>query len=173
MLEIKKLTATDGEDIFEMLQEMPADENGFVNSVYGKTYEEYKVWLAKSEVDSKQSGLIDGWKVPQTTFWLYENGKPVGMGKIRHFLTDALRSAGGNIGYAIRPSERGRGLGKRFAGLLIDGARKMNIPEMLITVHDDNIASVKAALANGGTIEKVENGRYYISVPSESIGCAR
>ncbi len=41
-LEIRKLTIDDGHDIYEMLQELPADENGFINSVHGKTFDEYK-----------------------------------------------------------------------------------------------------------------------------------
>ncbi len=32
-LEIRKLSIDDGHDIYEMLQELPADENGFINPV--------------------------------------------------------------------------------------------------------------------------------------------
>lgn len=123
MLEIKKLTALDGDDIYEMLQEMPHDENGFVNGANGLSFDEYIAWLEKEAKSSEQVGLIDGWRVPQTVFWLYEDGVPIGMGKVRHFLTDALKTAGGNIGYAIRPSKRGRGLGKAFVRMLVDEAR--------------------------------------------------
>ena len=113
-LEIKKLSLDDGEDIYQMLQIIPANENGFINSVNGKSYEEYKQWLVSAMQNSVQEGVIDGWKVPQTTYWLYENGKPVGYGKIRHFLTDKLLADGGNVGYAIIPSARNKGLGKSF-----------------------------------------------------------
>lgn len=162
MIEIKKLAVTDGEDIYEMLREIPEEENGFGNSVHKMPFEDFKKWLEKSVKSSEQEGVIDGWKVPQTTFWLYEDGKPVGMGKVRRFLTDSLRSAGGNIGYAIRPTARGRGLGRELLRLLIGEAHKLGVDEILITVHEDNIPSLKVALANGGRIEKVENGRYYI-----------
>ena len=164
MIEIKKLTAGDGEDIYEMLQEIPADENGFVNGANGKTFDEFRSWLASCVKSSEQKDIVDGWKVPQTTYWLYEDGKPVGTGKVRHFLTDALRNAGGNVGYAIRPSARGRGLGKAFLALLIEEARKIGVDEILITVHDYNMPSIRVAVANGGRVEKIENGRYYISL---------
>ena len=111
-LEIKKLSIDDGRDIYEMLQEIPANENGFINPVKGKTFDAYKEWLKKSAESSKQDGVVDGWKVPQTIFWFFENNNPVGFGKVRHYLTDALKENGGNIGYAIRPSARNRGLGK-------------------------------------------------------------
>ena len=162
MLEIKKLTVDDGDNIYDMLQEIPAEENGFGNSVNGMSIEQFKGWLEKSAKSSEQKEIIDGWKVPQTTYWLYEDGIPVGMGKIRHFLTDALKTAGGHIGYAIRPSARGRGLGKAQLKLLISEARKIGIGDILITVREDNTASLKVALANGGVLEKTENERHYI-----------
>ncbi|MCM1120011.1 MAG: hypothetical protein NC543_11725 [bacterium] len=89
-MEIKKLSIGDGRDIYEMLQELPSEENGFINSVNGKTFDEYREWLKKSAQSSEQVGVVDGWKVPETIYWFYENNRPVGFGKVRHFLTDAL-----------------------------------------------------------------------------------
>jgi predicted acetyltransferase len=103
---LKELSVEDGIDIYEMLQEIPKDENGFLNSVCGKTFEEYKQWLAINEAFSKATDLEDGWKVPTTTYWLYVDDRPVGMG---HYLTDKLREEGGHTGYAVRPSARHNG----------------------------------------------------------------
>ena len=64
-LTIRKLAIDDAEDIYNMLQEIPADENGFINSANGKTYDEYRLWLEKSYATSLQEGIIDGWKVPE------------------------------------------------------------------------------------------------------------
>ncbi len=161
-LEIRKFSMRDGRDIYEMLQEMPADENGFINPVSGKTFEEYQEWLKKAVESSNQAGVVDGWRVPETIFWLYEDGKPVGFGKIRHFLTDALCERGGNVGYAIRPGARNRGLGKRFLSLLIDEGHKLGVDRMLLTVQNKNKPSICIALANGGKIEKVTADRHYI-----------
>lgn len=163
-LTIRKLTINDSEDIYNMLQEIPADENGFINSAHGKSYDEYKIWLEKAYATSLQKGIIDGWKVPETLFWFFEDDKPVGFGKIRHFLTDKLLEAGGNIGYSICPEERGRGLGKKLVGCLIDEGRKIGVERLLFTIRNSNIPSIKAALANGGEIEKVTDERHYISI---------
>ena len=100
-----------------MLQEIPKEENGLVNSGNGLSFAEYKEWLKKKCAESEQIGLVDGWKVPSTTYWLYVDGKPAGFGAVRHFLTDALRKAGGNIGYGIAPRHRGKGYGKKLLGL--------------------------------------------------------
>ena len=163
-LTIRKLAIDDAEDIYNMLQQIPPDENGFINSAHGKTYDEYKLWLERSHTNSLQSGVIDGWKVPETIFWLFEDGKPVGFGKIRHYLTDKLLEAGGNIGYSIIPEARGHGLGKKLVAGLIEEGRKIGVERLLFTIKNSNIPSIKVALANGGVIEKVTDERHYISV---------
>lgn len=161
-LEIRKLSIDDGRDIYEMLQEIPAEENGFINSVNGKTFDEYKEWLKKSAESAKQVGVVDGWKVPQTIFWLFENNNPVGFGKVRHFLTDALLENGGNVGYAIRPSARNRGLGKQLLSFLIVESKNIGVDKLLLTIRNHNIQSIRVALANGGKIEKISEEKHYI-----------
>lgn len=161
-IEIKKLSLDNGEDIYQMLQSIPANENGFVNSVNGKSYKEFKEWLLKAMNNSLQKGVLDGWKVPETTYWLYEDGKPVGYGKIRHFLTDKLLADGGNVGYAIIPSERNKGLGKGLLKLLLQESKVLNVKRVLLTIREENKASLAVALANGGVVEKTEAGKYYI-----------
>ena len=121
---IKKLSIDDGEDIYQMLQIIKANENGFLNLANGKNYDEYKNWLVGEMNRSLQDGIINGSLAPQTTYWLYENDQPVGYGKIRHFLTDKLLISGGNVGYALIPSARNRGLGKKFLKLLIVAYKK-------------------------------------------------
>lgn len=161
-IEIKKLSLDNGEDIYQMLQSIPTNENGFVNSVNGKSYKEFKEWLLKAMNNSLQKGVLDGWKVPETTYWLYEDGKPVGYGKIRHFLTDKLLADGGNVGYAIIPSERNKGLGKVLLKLLLQESKVLNVKRVLLTIREENKASLAVALANGGVVEKTEAGKYYI-----------
>ncbi len=65
-----------------MLQEITRDENGVVNGCNGRTFEEYKKWLVKSNNISNSVGL-ENWMVPQSTYWIYVDGTPVGFGKLR------------------------------------------------------------------------------------------
>lgn len=139
-------------DVYEMLQEMPANENGLINKVNGMSFEQYKNWLLEKQAENEQKGLVDGWRVPSTTFWLYVDGTPVGFGNLRHFLTDALKTAGGNIGYGIRPGYRGKGYGKELLRRLIEEAQKLGLERVLVTIYKDNMASRGVALANGGVI---------------------
>ncbi len=159
MVELRRLSPEDGEDVYGMLQAIPAEENGFVNSANGLSYEEYRRWLEKADAESRATGLTDGWKVPQTTYWLYADGVPVGMGKVRRFLTDALREHGGHIGYAVRPGFRGMGYGTELLRLLLCEAGGMGIRRALVTIDPSNGASRAVARANGGVEEPVSGER--------------
>ena len=162
MIELKRLSTEDGNDVYNMLQEMPAEENGLINKANGLSFDEFKEWLVGKHADSEQIGIVDGWKVPSTTYWLYVDGTPVGFGSVRHFLTDSLRLAGGNIGYVIAPQYRGKGYGNEILKLLLEEARKFGIDKVLVTIHVDNIASRAVALANGGVITDKTDERMHI-----------
>jgi len=159
---LKKLCCDDGREIYEMLQELPEDENGFINPMFGKSFDEYAEWLKNCVEDAKQAGVIDGWKVPQTTYWLFVDKKPVGYGKIRHYLTDKLIADGGNIGYSIRPSQRNKGFGKILLSELVKECSNIGVDRALLTIQKSNIASTNIALKNGGVIEKSSDNLQYI-----------
>ena len=162
MIELKKLSPDDGRDIYDMLQAMPKDENGLINNVNGMTFDEYKQWLLKKQQEAEQTGLVDGWKVPSTTYWLYVDGCPVGFGNVRNFLTDALKKAGGNIGYGIVSEYRGKGYGKELLRLLLKKAREAGVEKALLTIRADNQPSLAVALANGGVITEKTDERIWV-----------
>lgn len=164
-IELKRLNGNEGLEIYNMLQDIAKEENGFINSVHGKTYEEFKAWLEESNCLSLEKGLIDGWKVPTTIYWLYIDDKPVGMGKIRHFLTNQLQEVGGHIGYVICGAERNKGYGKIILRELVNQTSSFGIDSVLLTIRKNNIYSVKVALDNEGKIIKENEKRYYIEIP--------
>lgn len=166
--ELHKLSTNDASDVYEMLQEIPKDENGFVNSINGVSFDEYKLWLNRC-VEMSNAVELESWMVPQTTFWLFIEGVPVGFGKIRHYLTDKLKEEGGHVGYAIRPNQRGKGYGKLLLNLLLAEANKMGIENILVTVRNENKPSLKVALANGGVIDKADEVRHHIWLKSKTL----
>lgn len=163
-LSIRKVSFDDGPDVYHFLQQLPYDENGFINSVAEKTYEEYRVWLQGAVEASRQTGLIDGWKVPQSIYWLYLDGQPIGYGKVRHFLTDSLRESGGHIGISIHPAFRGSGYGKAFLSLLKAECRLLGMEEVLCTIRNENRASIQMAFSCGGVLDRVTDERHYITL---------
>ncbi len=159
--ELRKLDLDDGRDVYNMLQELPKNENGFTNGCNGITFEEFKRWLIKC--NNMENGIeLEEWMVPQSSYWLFADGIPVGMGKLRHYLTDKLRKEGGHIGYSILPYYRSKGHGKMLLKMLIDCAKNMKIDRLLLTIHNHNIASIKIALANNGIIEKIDSKDHFI-----------
>ena len=160
MVKLKELSTEDGKDIYNMLQDIEREENGFHNVAYGMNYEEYKEFLKSNKRMAEGKDLKEGY-VPQTIYWLYVDGKPVGIAKLRHYLNEHLRERGGHAAYAVRKSERGKGYGKLILKKLINKAAEKDINELLLTVDDVNTASRKVIEANGGQLENIKNGECY------------
>ncbi len=93
--------------------------------------------------------------VPVSLHWLVVDATFVGELSFRHVLNDYLRLSGGHMGYGIRPSLRGRGFGKRLLALGKEAAARRGLTRLLITCHDDNIASARVIEANGGVLEDI------------------
>ncbi len=160
MIELRELSVLDGEDVFLMLQTIKDNENAFTNPVSGMDYDSYKQWLKQQYDWSLEINLPEGY-VGQTIFWLYDNDMPVGIGKIRHALTDHSREIGGNIGYAISNNYRGRGYATILLKLLLDKAEEMNVNEKLLTVEKINPASKRVIEKNGGRLIKENDERWF------------
>ena len=160
MAYLKQLSVSDGMDIYKMLQHISAVENEFKNPVKEMTYDEYKQWLKQQDDWSRGENLPDGY-VGQTCFWLFDNGVPVGFGKIRHSLTEQSKQIGGNIGYAISSDYRGKGYGSILLKKLLESADNMNIDEKLLTVEKYNYASKRVIEKNGGKLIKENEYRWF------------
>ena len=105
-----------------MLQGIDRRENDFTNDVKDMPYEEFPEWC-KLQYEYASGRLLPAGYVPQSIYWLYIDGEPVGIGKIRWKLTETSREAGGNIGYAISRQYRGHGYGTILLKSLIDIAK--------------------------------------------------
>lgn len=162
MVEIRELLTSDGKDVFQMLQTIDKDENAFTNPVKGMNYEVFKEWLIQQNQWSRCENLPEGF-VGQTIFWLYDNGIPIGIGKIRQALTEHSRKIGGNIGYAISDKYRGKGYGTIILKLLLEKAKEMNVKEILLTVEKINPASRRVIEKNGGRLIDENEERWFFS----------
>ncbi len=163
LVELRELCTKDDVDVFNMLREIGPGENGFMNSAFGISFEEFPGFLAENIDYSKGVNLPPGY-VPQTIYWLYIDSKPVGMGKFRHYLNDFLREHGGHIGYCIRPTERGKGYGTIILKELLKKAKDKAVDEALIICDATNIPSRKVIEGNNGVLEGINEGecKYWI-----------
>ena len=69
---------------------------------------------------------------------------------VRYALSPILMQRGGNIGYSVRPSARGRGLAQRGLHLALDILHKRGTPQALLTCKADNDASAHIIEKAGG-----------------------
>ncbi|MNO22111.1 Acetyltransferase (GNAT) family protein [compost metagenome] len=164
-IDIKALTESDDQYIFEMIEEIGLGENGFTTSFTNHDYEEFKNSLPRLIEISKGINLPDGY-VQQTIYWMYINDRPVAYGKLRHKLKDNLLEYGGHVGYIVRPSERGKGYGKLFLSELIRSAKSIGIEELLITCDETNLRSRRVIESNNGVLERINEGicKYWINL---------
>ena len=119
----------------------------------------YREWLREQDGWSRGEGLPAGY-VPQTLFWLYVDGAPAGMGKIRHELNESSRLVGGNIGYGIRPTERRKGYNKMNLYLGLIEAKKIGLDKVMLDCDVENLGSSKTMEALGGKLERTEIDPY-------------
>ena len=127
-MKISMLALKEREDqaVYEMFQEIPAEENGLENPANGLSFEEFQEFCQVRVKRSMGQDLPDGY-VPDTYFVLYIDEVPVGVAKLRHYLNDFLLKRGGHIGYGVRPSCRGHGYGKVLLTEVLKKAREKGI----------------------------------------------
>ena len=117
--------------------------------------EDPKQWLADVRNYTDPATLPEG-KVLATQFLSIResDGELVAMIQIRHYFNDYLEKFGGHIGYSVRPGERRKGFGKEQLRLALGFCKEtLGLDKVLISCYDDNEASRRTILANGGVYE--------------------
>ena len=107
-------------------------------------------------VDALVSRQLSRDGVHASTFFSIQpgDGHIIGSVQLRHWLTPELLEHGGHIGYAIHPQKRGRGYGHLQLQLVLDKAREMGIPQVMVSCDSDNLASIATIRSCGGWLEK-------------------
>lgn len=116
---------------------------------------DFAAFVQSERSHAEGKDLPEGY-VPQSEYWLVDNGEYIGHVGIRHRLNDHLLKIGGHIGYSIRFSKRGMGYGTKILELALEKARDLGIREVLLTCDATNVASRKIIEKNGGVLEDQE-----------------
>lgn len=164
-VELVKCSMGYGPEIPEMIREIGPGENGFQNHGYDMDEVEFREYVMHCLNMSRGIDLAPGF-VPQTLYWLYIDGRPVGYAKLREYLNEKLRLIGGHIGYCIRPTERRKGFGKILLGEMLKKAGELGIPKVLVTCLEANKASRGVIEGNGGRLADIADGEchYWIQL---------
>ena len=115
-------------------------------------YKNYDQWLTGMQNRHTGRNLPEGY-VRENFYLCYEGTRLVGVFSLKFELTEYLLNYGGHVGYATRPADRGRGLATQMLrqGLVL--AKEFGFDRILCICDDDNYASEKVILKNGGVLE--------------------
>jgi predicted acetyltransferase len=115
----------------------------------------FSEWVGRLRRQADPTVPVPEGRVPATYWWVVEGDTYLGAIALRHALNDFLLRAGGNIGYGIRPSARGRGLATWALREVLPTAQALGLAKVLVTCDDDNAASARVIEKAGGVLEDV------------------
>ena len=133
-VELKPLKECINKDLYEMYQDIPKEEIGSINNLYGLSYENFILECKK---------LVDEEKIIN---------KDLGTTTNRYILIDEI-PIGSQIYYKIRLSKRNKGYGNIILNLALKEAKKLGFKKIRINCDDNNIASKKIILNNVGKVD--------------------
>ena len=91
----------------------------------------------------------------QYLFFRESDGHVVGMINYRRTEDRKLADYAGEIGFSVRPSERGKGYAKAMLKNILAKCAERGIQSTILTCNGENDASKRTILACGGTFERI------------------
>lgn len=117
-----------------------------------KREETFDDMLTRIEKIRYKENLI-GMMKPTSVFWIVDKGKIVGSMNLREELSEFTYYTIGNVGYYIRPSSRNKGYATKALSLAKEYYKNIGKDKILLICTNNNIASEKVILKNGGKLE--------------------
>jgi predicted acetyltransferase len=126
----------------------------------------FAAYVARVLSEREPSAARPEWFVPMTTLWWVHDNLMLGRLAIRHRLTPALESAGGHIGYDVRPSARRQGHATAMLHAALPIAHALGIDPALLTCEKTNMASQRVIEHNGGQFLDARGSKFRYRVPT-------
>ena len=151
MLKLQAFTSEPPKDALSLLQALGTGEAGFGGTQFGSGEMTLDAYLKHTAGEVHRENLAAD-RVPQTTFWILEQDRAVGLLRMRHELNAATRIQGGHIGYYIRPDARQRGLATQALGLALQEIEALGVRRVMLTTNPSNLGSIRVIEENGGQL---------------------
>lgn len=164
-MRLVKLWEADLLKAYELYNSFEADENGFINTAFGLSFEEFKEYVAKKKDYSQGIGLLKGYVADSVYILVNDEEEYVGIFNLRHYLNEALANGAGHIGYGIKKAWRNQGYAtKGLALLIIEASKIIKEDEIYLSVHKNNVSSLKVQLKNGAYIIHEDEESYHTRI---------
>jgi len=165
VLELRKMNYEDLIEQWKYVTVLPTDENGLTNQYEGVSLEEYRDRVLPELMMHEKPVNMPDWFVPETYYYLWDGDILVGEYRIRHHLTEALKTGGGHIGYSIKRELRGQGYGTKGLAMTVELARGI-VPEeeLYLRVQKGNLPSLHAILNNGGYLAAEDDTHFFLRI---------
>jgi predicted acetyltransferase len=134
------------------IEEFREDRPAFDFALNRDRCESFSEYVDMCERWSRGVGLPDGY-VPCSFYVAVVDGEVVGRVSLRHSLNDFLSKYGGNIGYGVRPSMRGRGYATQMLRQALPICAHLHIKRAVLFCDAHNVASRKTIERCGGAFD--------------------
>ena len=101
-------------------------------------------YRTKDVYDRREKERIDG-RARSVHYWAVDDGRFIGEFQLRLDFTGNVMNDIGSVGLAVRPTEWRKGYGSAILQLGLDIARSFGMEELLLTIDEENIASIRTA----------------------------
>lgn len=115
---------------------------------------DFAAFVRELEEEAQGIGLPPGIS-PQQTYLLIKDGSEViGELRFRPTIPQPYEEQNGHIAYNLHPSARRKGYATRMLALVLDEARALSMEGVMLTIEEENPASVRVIEKNGGKLLK-------------------
>ena len=126
-----------------------------VSASVGLAATEYSEWVEK--IRRNAAGGDEQWG-RSLLYLCFDEDRLVGLLSIRYELPEDLSLKLGDIGYGVRPSERGKGYATEMLRYALAVCKEKGRQEVILGCYKDNPASAATIKKNGGVLINESNG---------------
>ena len=154
MIKLIPLKECINKNTYEMYQDIPNNEIGSSNILKGVSYDKFLNTMQK--YIEEENKINEELNTCTLRYILHDEEIPIGEVGIRTTLNDYWQNKGSQIYYKIRLTKRNKGYGNKILALALIEAKKLGFKRIRINCDDNNIASKKIIINNGGK-KDIEN----------------